>query len=80
MPGLEPSRCVLSQGLPPGVGVPVGAGRSCVRGTGKIALPPRCIGRTVVDMERRFSAKRNQDWHIASLSPAMRGIGEEASG
>ena len=49
-------------------------------GCPKKALPsPGCV-RTVDVMERRFSAKRNQDWLAAILPSAMRGTSAEAPG
>lgn len=49
-------------------------------GCPKKTLPSPGSVRTVDVMERRFSAKRNQDWHAAILPSAMRGTSAEAPG
>jgi hypothetical protein len=46
----------------------------------EIMLPSPGVVPTVNVMECRFSAMRNQDWHVAILPSAMRGTSAEASG
>jgi hypothetical protein len=49
-------------------------------GCPKKTLPSPGSIPTVDVMERRFSAKRNQDWHAAILPSAMCGTSAEAPG